>query len=92
MGRGSYILFIPLILSINLDYVILTFEYIFPNCDVTHTPESFVNYAVQHNVVVHNVNFVGRDEELAFLEDAYNKDKSQMIVIFTAEDAENAEE
>ncbi|HJH30529.1 MAG TPA: ATP-binding protein [Methanosarcinaceae archaeon] len=31
--------------------------------------------------MVHNVNFVGRKEELAFLEDAYDKDKSQMIVI-----------
>lgn len=32
--------------------------------------------------MVHNVNFTGRKEELAFLEDAYKKDKSQMIVIY----------
>jgi len=32
--------------------------------------------------MVHNVNFVGREEELIFLENAYKKDKSQMIVIY----------
>lgn len=31
---------------------------------------------------MHNVNFTGREEELAFLEGAYEKDKSQMIVIY----------
>lgn len=32
--------------------------------------------------MVHNIHFVGRKEELSFLEHAYTKDKSQMIVIY----------
>ena len=42
----------------------------------------YINYAVQHNVVLHNVKFIDREEELAFLEDAYRTDKSQMIVLY----------
>ena len=32
--------------------------------------------------MVHSINFVGREEELSFLEAAYAKDKSQMIAIY----------
>ena len=39
-------------------------------------------YALKHNVMVHNVSFIDREDEIAFLEEAYSTDRSQMIVIY----------
>lgn len=42
----------------------------------------FIYYALQHNVMVHNVELIDREEETAFLEDAYAQNKSQLLVLY----------
>jgi hypothetical protein len=39
---------------------------------------SFIYYALQHNVMLHNVDLIDREEETAFLEEAYGQHKSQL--------------
>ena len=54
------------------------------NCQVfpdVHRSYNAINYALQHNVMLHNLIFIDRDEELEFLQNAYESDKSQSIVL-----------
>ncbi|HHI30584.1 MAG TPA: ATP-binding protein [Candidatus Methanoperedenaceae archaeon] len=39
-------------------------------------------YAAKHNVMVHNVPFIDREDEIAFLNEAYSTDRSQMIILY----------
>jgi AAA+ ATPase superfamily predicted ATPase len=39
-------------------------------------------YATEHNVMVHNVPFIDREDEITFLQEAYSTDRSQMIILY----------
>lgn len=44
--------------------------------------ESYIYYALQHNVMLHNVSLIDREEEIGFLEEVYMQNKSQLIVLY----------
>jgi AAA+ ATPase superfamily predicted ATPase len=65
--------------------MIMSYEYAYGAMRF-HVPDRssgiFIYYALQHNVMAHNVTLIDREEETAFLEEAYAQSKSQFIILY----------